>query len=555
VRASGQGTLRYQWQRNGGNISGATAQDYTITSVTAADNGARFRAVVSNDFGSVISNDALLTVTGNQAPTGVISAPAAGTTYSGGMVISYAGTATDPEDGTLPPSAFTWQVDFHHDTHTHPFIAATTGSRSGSFTIPTTGETSANVWYRIYLTVRDSGGLTHTTQRDIQPNKVRLTLATNPAGLQLRLDGQPMTTPLSFDAVVGIIRNLDAPATQASGATTYEFVSWSDGGAAAHNISTPAASTTYTATYRVAGGTGNGLSATYYDNADFTGTAVTRVDPVIDFTWGVGAPATGIGADTFSVRWTGQVEPPVSGTYTFYTQSDDGVRVWLNGQQIINNWTDHGSTENSGTIALTAGLRYDIRMEFYENGGSALARLSWSSGTSVPKAVVPSSRLFPTAAPPPSVIRINFQPAAAAVPAGYLVDAGLAYGARGNGQTYGWNLDISALTRDRDSSTSPDQRYDTLVHLQKAENPDAVWELAVPNGTYDVRVVSGDAGFIDSVYRLTVEGVLVVNGTPTSAAHWVEGASTVTVTDGRLTIRSGSGGVNNKICFVDVTPR
>jgi glucose/arabinose dehydrogenase len=555
VRASGQGTLRYQWQRNGTNISGATAQDYTIASVTAADNNARFRAVVSNDFGSVISNEAVLTVTGNQAPTGVISTPAAGTTYSGGMVINYSGTGTDPEDGTLPASAFTWQVDFHHDTHTHPFIAPTTGSRSGSFTIPTTGETSANVWYRIYLTVRDSGGLTHTTQRDILPNKVRLTLATNPAGLQLRLDGQPMTTPLSFDAVVGIVRNLDAPATQASGATTYEFVSWSDGGAAAHNISTPPANTTYTATYRIAGGSGNGLSATYYDNIAFTGTTVTRVDPTVDFNWGMGAPAPGIGADTFSVRWTGQVEPPVSGTYTFYTQSDDGVRLWVNGQQIINNWTDHGSTENSGTIALTAGLRYDIRMEFYENGGDAVARLSWSSGTSVPKAVVPSSRLFPTAVPPSSAIRINFQPAAAPVPAGYLVDGGLVYGARGNGQTYGWNLDNSATTRDRNSSASQDQRYDTLVHLQKPENPDAVWELAVPNGTYDVHMVAGDAGFFDSVYRLTVEGVLVVSGTPSSAVHWIEGTSTVTVSDGRLTIRSGSGGVNNKICFVDVTPR
>jgi glucose/arabinose dehydrogenase len=555
VRASGQGTLRYQWQRNGANISGATAQDYTIASVVAADNGARFRAVVTNDFGSVISNDAVLMVTGNQVPTGTIAAPAAGTTYSGGMVINYSGSGTDPEDGTLPPSAFTWQVDFHHDTHSHPFMPATSGSSSGSFTIPTTGETSANVWYRIYLTVRDSGGLTHTTQRDIQPNKVRLTLATNPAGLQLLLDGQPTTTPFSFDAVVGIVRSLGAPATQASGATTYEFVSWSDGGAAAHNISTPAANTTYTATYRIAGGTGNGLSAAYYDNADFTGASVTRVDPTIDFNWAAGAPATGIGVDTFSVRWTGQVEPPVSGTYTFYTQSDDGVRLWVNGQQIVNNWTDHASTENSGSIALTAGLRYDIRMEFYENGGSALARLSWSSGTSVPKAVVPSSRLFPTAPPPPSIIRINFQPAAAAVPAGYLVDAGLAYAARGNGQTYGWNLDISALARDRDSGASLDQRYDTLVHMQKPENPDAVWELAVPNGTYDLRIVSGDAAFFDSVYRITAEGLLVVNGTPTSGGRWVEGVSTVTVTDGRLTLRSGSGAVNNKVCFVEVTPR
>src|SRR6185369_3080973 len=135
--------------------------------------------------------------------------------------ITYAGTGTDPEDGTLPASAFTWQVDFHHDTHVHPFIQATTGAKSGSFTIPTSGETSANVWYRLYLTVRDSAGLTHTSQRDILPRKSRLTLATNPAGLKLKLDGQPVATPLSFDSVVGIVRTIEAPTPQTSGGTGY----------------------------------------------------------------------------------------------------------------------------------------------------------------------------------------------------------------------------------------------------------------------------------------------------------------------------------------------
>ncbi len=300
--------------------------------------------------------------------------------------------ATDPEDGTLPASAFTWQVDFHHDTHSHPFIPATSGSRTGSFTVPTTGHTETNVWYRIYLTVRDSAGQTQTTFRDVLPRKVNLTIATVPAGLQLRLDAQPMATPLTFESVVGIVRNLEAPATQVSGSTTYEFVSWSDGGAAVHNVTTPAANTTYTATYRaVTGGAGNGLSVTYFNNVDFTGTTVTGVDPTVDFSWGAGSPAAAIANDTFSARWTGQVQAPVTGTYTFYTQSDDGVRLWVNNQQLVNNWTDHGSTENSGTIALTAGQRYDIRMEFYENGGDAVARLLWSSGASLPKAVVPSS--------------------------------------------------------------------------------------------------------------------------------------------------------------------
>jgi len=394
VRAAGTAPLRYQWQRNGVNISGATSQDYVLVAATG-DNGARFRAQVSNNSGSAISSEAVLTVTSNQPPTGTIAQPAAGTLYNGGSVISYSGTATDAQDGTLPASAFTWQVDFHHDTHSHPFIPATSGSRSGSFTIPTTGETAATVWYRIYLTVRDSGGLTQTTQRDVLPRKSRLTLATNPAGLQLRLDAQPVTTPLAFDSVVGIVRTLEAPATQVLGSTTYAFVSWSDGGARAHNISTPAANTTYTATYRVAtGGTGTGLSATYFNNVDFTGTTVTRTDPTVNFAWGTGSPSSSIGADTFSARWTGQVEAQFTGTYTFYTQSDDGVRLWVNGQQLVNNWTAHPTTENSGAIALTAGQRYDIRLEFFENRGGATARLLWSSA-SVPKAVIPASRLYP----------------------------------------------------------------------------------------------------------------------------------------------------------------
>ena len=137
VRASGPAPLRYQWQRNGADIAGATAQDLTIASVDRADNGARFRARVTNDFGNVLSNEAVLTVRTNGAPTGTITQPAAGTLYSGGSVIAYAGTATDPEDGTLPASAFTWRVDFHHADHVHPFIAPTTGAASGSFTIPT----------------------------------------------------------------------------------------------------------------------------------------------------------------------------------------------------------------------------------------------------------------------------------------------------------------------------------------------------------------------------------------------------------------------------------
>ncbi len=552
VRASGPAPLRYQWQRNGANISGATSQDYTLASAATTDSGARFRAVVSNDYGSTTSAEAVLTVTSNRAPTATLALPAAGTLYSGGTAISFSGSGADPEDGALGASAFTWRVDFHHDTHSHPFMAATSGMTSGSFTIPTTGETSASVWYRIYLTVRDSAGAPHTVQRDVMPRRVTLTLATNPAGLQLRLDGQPVATPISFQAVVGIVRALEAPG-QSSGAATYEFVSWSDGGAAAHNVSTPAVNTTYTATFRQAATGSGGLSAAYFNNVDFTGTTVTRVDPSVNFTWGSGSPATAIAVDTFSARWTGQIEAPYSGTYTFYTVSDDGVRLWVNGVQLVNHWSNHAASEDRGTISLTAGQRYSIRMEYYENGGSATARLLWSQA-SIAKAPVPASRLYP-ATSTPATIRINFQLASAPVPAGYLPDGGLVYGARGNGQTYGWNADNTGQAKDRNSTRSPNQAYDTLTHMQRPANPNARWEIAVPNGTYDLRIVSGDASYYDSVYRIAAEGLVVVSGTPTSTSRWVEGWGTVTVADGRLTLTNAAGASNNKICFIELTRR
>ena len=256
VSASGTGTLNYQWQRNGANIAGATGSSYTLPSATLADSGDTFRVVVSNAAGSATSNAATLTVTSNRAPVATITGPAGGATYSGGSVINFAGTGTDPEDGTLPAGAFTWRVDFHHDDHNHPFMASTGGIRNGSFTVPRDGELAANVWYRVNLTVTDSDGFTHSTFRDVKPVKATVTLAANVAGLKLTLDGQPVAAPSSIVGVAGITRSIGAPATQVLNGVTYEFVSWSDAGAATHSLSFPSADRTYTATYRAVNGTG-----------------------------------------------------------------------------------------------------------------------------------------------------------------------------------------------------------------------------------------------------------------------------------------------------------
>ncbi|HZG52589.1 MAG TPA: PQQ-dependent sugar dehydrogenase, partial [Pyrinomonadaceae bacterium] len=246
--ATGSTPLQYQWQRDNVNIPGANGESYTIPAVGGSDNGAQFRVVVANAFGSATSNGATLTVTSpNTAPTAQIDAPPAGTFYNAGDTINYSGTGADTQDGTLPAGAFTWQVDFHHDAHTHPFVPATTGATSGSFTIPATGETAANVFYRIHLTVTDSGGLTHTVFRDVTPRTSVVTLQTSPANLQVTLDGQPRADGYQEPNVVRMQRTLGVVSPQTLNGVTYNFVSWSDNGAATHNINVPAADTTYTA--------------------------------------------------------------------------------------------------------------------------------------------------------------------------------------------------------------------------------------------------------------------------------------------------------------------
>lgn len=188
----------------------------------------------------------------DRKPAASIETPVAETHYSGGQVIDFSGTGTDAEDGTLAAERLSWNVVFHHDTHAHPFLSFPETDR-GSFAIPTSGETSADTFYRLNLTATDSAGQTTTVSRDIFPNVVRLTLDTDVAGLGLELDGQPKQAPHVFDAVVGMTRVIGAPAEQTLDGQTYDFVSWSDGGSASHTISTPAEATTYRATYEPRG--------------------------------------------------------------------------------------------------------------------------------------------------------------------------------------------------------------------------------------------------------------------------------------------------------------
>lgn len=165
--------------------------------------------------------------------------------------------------------------------------------------------------------------------------------------------------------------------------------------------------------------------------------------------------------------------------------------------------------------------------------GAVLSLLAQGAGRSYVPVIVLGS---PSNGQP--VVRINFQPAVAEVPPGYLADSGAVYADRGNGFAYGWNADNSATTRERNAPDAYDQRYDTLIHLQKLENPDAVWELALPPGVYDIVAVAGDPAASDGFMHSTAEGRTLLSGAPNDNRRYIAGTLNVPVTDGRLTVRS-----------------
>jgi len=186
---------------------------------------------------------------GNTAPVPTIQSPAAGSTFAVGQIITLTGSATDAQDGDLPGSSFQWTVLRHHDTHTHPWFSGT--GNNLTFTAPAPEDLSAtnNSYLEVRLTVTDSGGVSSTASRDVQPRKVAVTVATSPSGLNVVVNGTTMTGPTTFTSWQGWSLSLNAPSPQGK----HRFLSWSDGGAQAHTVATPASATTYTAVFKKGG--------------------------------------------------------------------------------------------------------------------------------------------------------------------------------------------------------------------------------------------------------------------------------------------------------------
>jgi glucose/arabinose dehydrogenase/PKD repeat protein len=187
---------------------------------------------------------------GNDPPTPTIATPAEGQRFGVGEAVELTGSAMDPEDGQLPPGSLSWEVIRHHDTHTHPFLPPTSGSSVGIVGPPPEDiHATATSYLEVRLTATDSDGTSTTITRDLLPRTVDLTFDSEPAGLRLEVAGSQVVTPATVTSWDGWQIAVDAPDQADPAGSGVTFVSWSDGGARSHEITTPAAPAGYTALF------------------------------------------------------------------------------------------------------------------------------------------------------------------------------------------------------------------------------------------------------------------------------------------------------------------
>jgi len=251
-------------------------------------------------------------------------------------------------------------------------------------------------------------------------------------------------------------------------------------------------------------GNGDGLTAQYFNDKTLGTIALTRIDPTVNFDWQRGSPSSVVNADNFSARWTGQVQAKYSEAYTFSTTSDDGVRLWVDGKPLINDWADHAPKGDMGTIMMVAGQKYDIKMEYYENTGGAVSKLAWSSPHQSQE-IIPQSQLFsagipspiPTPTPDPIVIPtpspIAFDPAfhdsdrgvpndahPDGVPSNYSWYDSAAQPGWGNSPRTDWHAATALGAVYAVEGWHPDQAPNTRVQLRD----DQLWILSKSSGKW-----------------------------------------------------------------------
>ncbi len=319
--------ISYSWDLDGnGTFGDSTLVAPLVTYTNPGTYDVQLR--VTDPHGASATASKTITA-GNTHPTAIITTPTGAETWHAGSVINFSGTATDPEEGTLGAAALTWTLVIQHcpsNCHEHT-VQTLEGVSSGSFVAP---QHDYPTHLELRMTATDAGGLTNTTSVFLYPETVDLTLASDPPGLELTTVPFSGTTPYVKTEIVNSTVTISAPSPQTIDGITYEFVSWSDGGARSHEVSAPADATSYVALFEATGATPTStagatptpsVTPTLAATSTTTPTATTSAVPSATPTATVTPTATGTMTPTPSITSTSTrtASPSPTGTATATT--------------------------------------------------------------------------------------------------------------------------------------------------------------------------------------------------------------------------------------------
>ena len=352
--------LSYTWDLNGdGTFGDATIAKPSYTYGVAGT----YRAALRVTDGEGLSNAASMVISaGNTPPVPVIDTPSATLKWRVGQSIAFSGHATDEQQGTLPAAALTWSLIMNHcstgsSCHQHP-IQQFQGVASGSFVAPDHEYPS---YLTLALEVTDAGGLGSVVTRRLDPQTVTVGLQTVPAGLKLGFNSETITAPASRTLIAGSGFTLSAPSPQTLAGTTYEFVSWSDGGAPTRVVNA-ATSATYLARFRAVtpdrstrvlhAAHASRVAGTWRFVADSTAASGARIEhpdvPAPKIATAAASPR-----DYFEIR--------------FHAEADRAYRLWMRGRAA------QDSYNNDSVFAQFSSS--------VDQAGAAIYRIGTTSGT------------------------------------------------------------------------------------------------------------------------------------------------------------------------------
>ena len=441
--------VTYAWDFESDGTVDATTPDPSFT----YDQPGAYTATLRVSDQSENSASASVVITaGNTPPVVSIAAPLDGGFYNWGDLIPFEFTVEDAEDGEITDCSTTvFQPFVGHDDHSHPLDQF--NACDGTFQIiDAHGADGDNLFYIVEATYTDNGvggapGLTTTKRHILHPKRIQAEHFTSNNGTMIEQTGDV----LGGGRNVGFIEDGDYfsfASINLSGINfiTYRVASAGTGGTIEVRVDSPdgpVISTTsvdptggwqlyqdVTAHIEDPGGTRelffvfnnfpgasglfninwmdfigsgialssdeeNGLYARYFNNSDFTDASAERIDPKINFNWNLTSPTPETSVRTFSVRWTGFIEPEDSGSYRFSTQSNSNMKVWLNDELIIDHQNTAGLTQ-SDPVPLEMGRSYPVRVDFSHGSGAAKANLYWSnSSLRMARSIIPLDVLTP----------------------------------------------------------------------------------------------------------------------------------------------------------------